>query len=235
MYNEDELLPLSGLQHYAYCPRRAALIHVEQAWEDNKFTAEGRDLHQKAHLPSTESRGDIRIVRSLVVRSLELGLSGKLDVVEFHRIPEGGSCDAHMADGLAEAVPLGSVRGLWRPFPVEYKRGRLRREEGFEIQLCAQALCLEEMLGARVSAGAIYYGATARRLRVECDAGLRQRTQAVAASFRDLVTNGRTPDAVYGKKCLKCSLHPVCMPKAAVRSARRYVSESILRSGGDLQ
>lgn len=133
MYSAADLMPISALQHYLFCPRQCALIHLEQIWAENLYTAEGRLLHEKADSGKTEVRGDVKSVTGLLVRSLELGVTGKADVVEFHR-----------------------REGIWHPFPVEYKRGRPKSHDADKIQLCAQALCLEEMLGLPVPEGALF-------------------------------------------------------------------------------
>ncbi len=143
-YAEDDLIPISALQHLIFCERQCALIHVEQAWDENRFTAEGRIMHERVHEAGEDSRGTVRVARGLSLRSLRLGLIGKADVVEFHRVE----------------------RGRWRPFPVEHKRGKPKPDESDKVQLCAQALCLEEMLGAEVPSGAIFYGRTRHRLEV---------------------------------------------------------------------
>ena len=221
MYSEEDLLPLSALQHLLFCERRAALVHVEGIWEDNVFTVEGSHLHRKVEddLP-VETRGDVRIARGLRLRSLRLGLAGKTDVVEFHRLIDVLSGSA--SDIKAAGVALSGTSGLWSPFPVEYKRGRLRREEGYEVQLCAQALCLEEMLGVHIPEGAIFYGKPRRRLEVKFDTTLRERTEAAAFRLHELVRSRKTPRARYEKKCESCSLLNICMPKAM--STRRSIA-----------
>ena len=228
-FNESELLPLSGVQHVVFCERQAALIHVEQVWEDNLFTVDGRHRHRAVHeeAPRRERRGDLLIVRGLSLRSFELGLTGVADVVEFHRVQERTS-----ADGRSVAVPLPGVRGVWRPFPVEYKRGRPKAHRADEVQLCAQALCLEEMLRVFVPEGALFYGATKRRMEVVFDQDLRQLTKEAARRFRELVDSGITPSAHREKKCSTCSLVELCMPEAMTkrRSARRYLLASVERS-----
>lgn len=219
MYTEDDLLPLSALADLAFCERRAALHHVEQVWEDNLFTVEGTILHQKVDVEKpTEVRGDVRIARGLRFRSLRLGLTAKVDVVEFHRVV-GDEC----------GVALPGAAGRWRPFPVEYKRGRLRHEKGFELQLCAQALCLEEMLNAPVPCGAIFYGKTVRRLEIEFDAKLRSETEAAAVRLHRLFDARATPPAVYQKKCESCSLMGLCLPKSATpgHSVAAYMTRVI--------
>ncbi|MDP2735313.1 MAG: CRISPR-associated protein Cas4 [bacterium] len=213
-FSEDDLLPVSALADLVFCERRAVLHHVEGIWNDNVFTVEGTFLHRKVDAEDRlESRGDLRIARSLRLRSLRLGLSGIADVVEFHRLPEAGAASASESGNLTVCVPLPGARGLWQPFPVEYKRGRLRREEGYEVQLCAQALCLEEMLGVAVPVGAVFYGQPRRRLEVAFTAGLRAQTESAAARMHELTRSGKTPLARYEKKCDSCSLIGLCLPK----------------------
>ena len=151
-FREEEFLPLSGLQHFAFCRRQWALIHLEQQWQENLRTIEGQLFHERAHDASLrERRGDTLVLRSLAVASPTLGLSGQCDVVEFRAAPEG--------------VPLAGEEGRWLPFPVEYKRGRPKPHQADELQLCAQAMCLEEMLCCPVPEGALYYGEPAGALR----------------------------------------------------------------------
>lgn len=211
MYDEEDLLPLSALQHLIFCERQAALIHIEQIWVENPLTVEGRHLHDKADSGEGESRGDIRIARGLALRSLRLGLSGKADVVEFHRVP----------------MPAGTLR----PFPIEYKRGKPKAHRADEVQLCAQALCLEEMLGLDIPAGALFYAQTRRRLEVSFDTELRRLTEETAASLHRLFASGKTPAAVREPKCDQCSLLGVCLPGSSSHSAQGYLS-SFLHSVG---
>ena len=189
IFTEDQLLPLSALQHWLYCPRQCGLIHLEQAWAENKFTAEGQVLHQKAHEGEDESKAGVRITRSMAVRSLKLGISGQCDIVEFHR------------DGCV--------------IPVEYKRGKPKSHRADEVQLCAQAMCLEEMLGATISRGCLFYGENRRRTAVEFDAALRQLVVETAASLHTMIDSRQTPLAVYeSRRCDACSLIELCQPKA---------------------
>lgn len=221
MYDEDDLLPLSALQHLVFCERRAALIHLEGAWDENPATVEGRHMHDSAHDVGTESRGDVRIARALLLRSLRLGLSGKADVVEFHLLTAN--------EPEASGVALPGVSGRWRPYPVEYKRGRLRHERAYEVQVCAQALCLEEMLGVAVPEGALFYGKTARRLELSFDEQLRRETEAAAARLHVLFRLRSSPKPVYAKnKCRQCSLVDICLPRqvAASRSVDSYLARA---------
>jgi CRISPR-associated exonuclease Cas4 len=209
MYTPDDLLPISALQHQAFCERQCALIHIEQLWADNRFTAEGNIMHEKAHdEDAIEHRDGVRIERGMSLRSFRLGLVGKADVVEFHR-------ELHDK--------------AWHPFPVEYKRGRPKENNCDRIQLCAQAVCLEEMLGVHIQAGALFYGKIRRRLDVVFDDALRQETVQACARLHALLRAGQTPVAVYGEKCEACSLIEVCMPKAAIGkdSVRSYMKENL--------
>ncbi len=203
MYTEDDLLALSGLQHLAYCPRQWALIHLEQAWSDNRFTAEGNLLHRRSDSAAGESRGEVYVARSLRLHSYRLGLAGIADVVEFHRDPDG--------------VTLPGRPGRWRPYPVEYKRGRPKEGEFDRVQLCAQALCLEEMLDTGVSEGSLFYGKTRRRQQVAFDQALRARTTSLAEEMHRLWEAGQTPPAEYGPRCDQCSLFEQCQPKSIGR------------------
>lgn len=220
MYDEDDLLPLSSLSHWVYCPRQAGLILLEAAWADDRATAEGSLLHNRTDQPElSESRPGIRIARALRLQSLRLGLSGIADVVEFH---EAGEDEA-------DTCALPGRSGRWRPFPVEYKRGRLRHEPSFRVQLCAQAMCLEETFGVPVLRGALFYAKTARRDTLDIDADLRAQTEQAAARLHELVASGETPRAEYGPKCEQCSLLPLCMPKALAkrRSVAAYVDRAL--------
>ena len=215
MYSEDDLLPLSGLQHLVFCERQWALIHIEQIWSENRLTAEGRELHDRAHEPGSDSRPGIRIARGLRLHSLRLGLSGQADVVEFRSAPAGAQLPAEA--------------GFWQPFPVEYKRGRPKRNSCDEVQLCAQALCLEEMFKAAVPAGALYYGTPRRRHDVAFSPSLRAETESLAARMQALYRARVTPRAAYAPKCEKCSLLASCMPKTltGAHTVERYLARAI--------
>ncbi len=212
MFSESDLRPLSALQHLVFCERQCALIHLEQVWVENRFTAEGRLLHERADTVGGESRGDLRIARGLALCCLRLGLSGRADVVEFHRAEGGG-------------VELPGASGRWRPFPVEYKRGKPKAGRCDEVQLCAQALCLEEMLEVEVPAGALFYGKRRRRTEVRFNTELRRFTETAAERLHELLGCGRTPVAVREKKCDSCSLLGVCLPAAPAKSARAYLDD----------
>lgn len=210
MYTEDELLPISALQHFVFCERQCALIHTEQVWAENRLTAEGRLLHEHVHEADNESRGDVRVVRGLRLRSLKLGLTGVADVVEFHRTT------------AKPAITLPGIPGRWHAYPVEYKRGLPKPDERDAVQLCAQALCLEEMLSATVNEGAVFYGKPRRRKVMPIDASLRAFCEETARRTRELLESGRLPEPVSGKKCKACSLFSLCMPTAG-RSAKSAI------------
>lgn len=210
---DSDPIPLSALQHAIYCLRQAALIHVERLWEENRFTAEGRVLHAKVNEPGQRKIKGVRRVTGLHVASRRLGLAGVTDLVEF-KMAAGGET----------------------PFPVEFKRGKPKLHRADEVQLCAQALCLEEMFGCSVPEGALFYAETKRRVVVPFDAALRALTETTAAQLRELFATRLTPPAEYqARKCGACSLIGQCRPKAAGRSARawreRMVSALLDRQG----
>ena len=216
MYEEDDLLPLSALQHLLFCRRQCALIHIEQAWVENLYTAEGRIMHERVDSGGETPRGDVRVEYSVPLRSLRLGVTGKADVVEFHRKTGSGK----------------TKRARWQPFPVEYKRGKPKKGNYDKVQLCAQAMCLEEMLDAEVPCGALFYGKTRRRQDVLFDQTLRQATESAAKELHALFESGLTPKPVYEKKCDSCSFINLCLPKTlgSTRSANRYLLNAIRES-----
>ncbi|MGA9672037.1 MAG: CRISPR-associated protein Cas4 [Terracidiphilus sp.] len=218
MYTEEDLLPLSGLQHLAFCERRWALIHLEQQWQENLFTAEGKLLHEKAHSAEIESRPEVLVRRTLPLRSFRLGLSGQADIVEF--LP----CETE-----EPGVPMPRRKGLWKPYPVEYKRTRDQHGSmAYRIQLCAQALCLEEMLQVPVPAGAVFDGKAKRREVVVFDEPLRQEVENLATRMHQILQSRKTPQAVYAKKCEGCSMKPVCLPLVVESaSVSGYLSRAI--------
>lgn len=217
MVTEDDLLPLSALQHLLFCERQAALIHLEGLWAENPLTVEGKHLHERVDGGEGDVRDGVRIVRALVLRSMRLGLSGRADAVELHAVAEGSAGGA--------AVP--GLTGRWRPFPVETKRGRPKRHDADLVQLCAQALCLEEMLGVPVPAGAMFYGQPRRRLEVAFEAPLRRETEEAATRLHALFAAGRTPPPVREPKCDSCSLFDLCLPEAPLRSAGGYLRRAL--------
>ena len=205
-YSDPDLLPLSGLQHFVFCRRQWALIHIENQWQENLRTVEGHLLHRRAHDEAArERRGNTLILRGLPIVSHTLGLSGQCDVVEFHLTPEG--------------VPLRGEEGRWLPFPVEYKRGRPKEHRADELQLCAQAMCLEEMLCCAVPAGALFYGEPRRRTAVEFSPELRQMVRDFSEEMHQYARRGHTPKAKPTKSCNACSLKDLCLPQLTRRGS----------------
>ena len=199
MFAPEDCLMISGLQHFRFCRRQWALIHLEQQWAENLRTVEGEFLHERAHNEQLqERRGDLVTVRGLRVQSLTLGLSGVCDVVEFRQDARG--------------VPLSGKEGQWLPYPVEYKRGVPKQDGCDELQLCAQAMCLEEMLCCEIPEGALYYGEPRRRLRVSLTKELREAVRSDAAQMHALYRRGHTPRVRLTKSCNACSLKELCLP-----------------------
>jgi CRISPR-associated exonuclease Cas4 len=211
---DDDPIPLSALQHAVYCLRQAALIHIERLWEENRFTAEGRVLHEAAHDPANRKRGAVRRVTALPLACRRLNLAGVADLVEFRAGADGESA-----------------------FPVEFKRGKAKAHRADEVQLRAQALCLEEMTGRPVPEGALFYAETKRRVGVAFDAELRRLTEETALQLAALFAARRTPPAVYkAGRCRACSLIELCKPKAGAKSAvafRARLVEAALADDGE--
>lgn len=214
---ERELLMLSGLQHFAYCRRQWALIHVEQQWQENLHTAEGQVFHQRAHdEKQTEVRGDTVIVRGMRVQSERLGVSGICDVVEFRRAPEG--------------IALAGREGCFSVYPIEYKKGAPKEHQADELQLCAQAMCLEEMLVCDIGEGSLFYGETRRRTRVTFTPELRAQVKQMVEEMHGYDARGYTPRVRRHKGCVACSLREICLPgmekmPAASAYLRAHVQE----------
>lgn len=199
-YKEEDFLQLSGLQHYRFCKRRWALIHIEHLWAENFRTADGAVFHENAHDTTyRESRGNLVVTRGVSVFSQSLGVSGQCDVVEYRRGEAG--------------IPLAGKDGLWQPYPVEYKRGRPREDTGDALQLCAQAMCLEEMLCCKIDRGALYYGETKHRQEVLFSEELRGTVVSALAEMHELAKRGYTPKVKPRKGCNACSLKDLCLPK----------------------
>lgn len=199
---EDSLVPVSALQHYLFCPRQCALIHVERLWAEDGATAEGRLLHERVDGGKADRRQGVRTVRGIMIRSLALGVAGKADAVEFH----------------------GST-----PYPIEYKRGRPKAHRADEVQLCAQAMCLEEMFATTVPEGALFYGQTKKRLVICFDEELRALTAQVAAETRTMIAGARTPPPLNTSACRRCSLAEQCQPKRLERppSVQRWLARQL--------
>lgn len=217
-YREDELLALSGVQHFVFCPRQWALIHVEQQWAENERTIEGDIVHERCHDASVrERRGNMLVVRGLYVVSHDLGLSGICDVVEFH------------AD--ADGAELFGEKGRWRPVPVEYKRGRRKPGDEDRVQVCAQAMALEESFCCDVERGYLYYDSERRREELCFDEQLRQETIKASEKMHALFRRGVTPPTRERAGCKRCSLLDICAPEIACAEKVDDYMERML--GGD--
>lgn len=223
---DDDYLMISGLQHFAFCKRQWALIHIEQQWKENVLTTEGKHLHERVDDHSfDESRGNQRIVRSVPLLSEKLRIRGIADMVEFER----------QMDESDETVRLDGREGFWKVSPIEYKRGKPKSDDRDTVQLCAQAICLEEMLDVRITNGIIYYAETRRREMIEFKGSLRERVIAMISTMRQLYDESRTPHAEYKKHCESCSLMPICKPKwstMGAKSAANYVRKYV-EGGGE--
>lgn len=205
-YTEEEFLQLSGLQHFAFCRRQWALIHIEQQWAENFRTVDGEVFHENAHNTAyRESRGDAVIVRGVSVFSAELGVSGQCDVLAYRKGSNG--------------VPLSGKDGLWQPYPVEYKRGRPREDGADALQLCGQAMCLETMLCCSIPEGALFYGETRRRVPVAFTPELRSRVRELLGQMHELYSRNHTPKVKPSKACNACSLKELCLPKLMKNSS----------------
>ena len=202
MYSEDEMLMLSGIQHYVFCPRQWALIHIEQVWADNRLTVEGQLLHERADNPFyRQKNGACVSLRSVAISSRQLGLYGFTDVVELQPSEVADNCIKHP-----------SYPGFWKPYPVEYKHGHAKPDERDEVQLAAQAICLEELYQIRIERGYLFYGETRRREEVLIDERLRLFTQRCADEMHSLYKAKTVPRAMKSGKCSNCSLFDICIP-----------------------
>lgn len=220
-YTDDELLSLSGIQHYAFCRRQWALIHIEHQWNENSLTAQGRIIHEKVDDPFfTESRKDCYITRSQPLVSYELGFYGVADMVEYHLAESG--------------VPLYQKNGLWQPVPVEYKRGKVKANNCDLVQVCAQAMCLEEMLHIEIMEGEIYYNEIRRRIKVDLNKELRDEVRRIADDMHNMFAKSYTPKPIKSKSCAACSMVDVCLPKigAGADDVSDYIARHI--DGGEI-
>lgn len=210
MFTDDDLIPISGLQHVVFCERQFGLIHIEQLWAENRFTAEGDALHERVDKVHSESRRLFKQEYGMSIRSLRFGLIGKCDLVELYLDSAGGIADAN---------------------PVEFKRGKNKETHCDRVQLCAQAICLEEMFGITVTGGDFYYLGTHRRVHAEFDAGIREVTHNAINRAREILASESTPTAFYeAVKCDRCSMIDLCMPKAVGEGGKRvdrYMQTSI--------
>lgn len=215
MYSEEEFLQLSGIQHFAYCRRQWALIHIELQWDENLRTVEGKLLHEQAHdAANNEKRGDLIISRGMPIRSSSLGISGECDIVEFHKSKEG--------------MPIIGREGTYRIVLVEYKRGEPKTNDVDKLQLAAQAMCLEEMFCCEVPFGYLYYGGTRHRNMVEFSPELRKKVMDYFAEMHELYNRRYTPKVKRNKGCNACSLKDICLPVLCpAKSSKKYIEEAV--------
>jgi CRISPR-associated exonuclease Cas4 len=201
-YTDEDLLPISALQHLAFCERQCALIHVEREWEENERTADGRVLHERVDEGYRAYRRGLKQFAGVHVRSLRLGIAGRLDVVELVRTGDA-----------PDTCRFLGVEGAWDAHPVEFKRGRPKQHDADRVQICAQALCLEEMTGQPIAAGSLFYGQLRRRDEILFTSDLRERTLQLVARLREVLSLGLLPAPVYKRHCHACSLMEVCQPR----------------------
>lgn len=211
MNDDSDFLMISGLKHFRFCRRRWALVHIEQLWEENALTEEGHFLHERVHDENfTEKRGSVLLSRAMPVRSERLRITGECDMVELRQSEDG--------------VPIHGREGLWQLYPVEYKRGQPDSRGADEMQLCAQAMCLEEMFVTRIPEGAVYYGELRRRQEIPLTEELRAQTAEALSEMQRLYTRGSTPRAKYSSVCKSCSMIELCKPELSKRvSASEYI------------
>jgi len=214
-YSEEQYLMISGIQHFAFCRRQWALIHLEQQWQENERTVDGKIMHERCHdEDQTEMRGDLLVTRGMRVESRKLGVSGICDVVEFHRHKDG--------------VSLFGRDGSWKVVPVEYKKGIPKKHNADALQLCLQAMCLEEMLLSEIPQGFLYYGERRRRETVNFSDSLRQEAVLMLEEMHAYLERGYTPKVKPSKSCRACSLVEICLPKLCTNvSAVSYVNARI--------
>jgi CRISPR-associated exonuclease Cas4 len=215
-YREEDFLLLSGIQHFAFCKRQWALIHIEQQWKENLRTIEGGIFHEKTHDNSIkEKRGGVIISRGMSIFSRSLGITGTCDIVELHKSSDG--------------INIFGRDGNYKPVPVEYKRGKPKEDKSDVVQLCAQAMCLEEMLLCRIPEAFLFYGETKRRLKIILDDELREQVKKIVKEMHGLYDKRHTPKVKLSKRCKACSLSEICMPKLCKNpSAINYIKRNIL-------
>jgi len=203
MYNDDEMLMLSGIQHFRFCPRQWVLIHIEQQWDDNRLTIEGQLLHKHVDDPFYRQKcGEYITLRSVSIASHELGLCGISDAIELLPTEDKNNSISHP-----------KYKGFWLPFPVEYKHGKPKKNEIDEVQLAAQAMCLEEMYSIRIDKGAFFYGEIRHRVEIEITPQLRKIVRTCATDMHKLYNKRAIPKAEKGKHCDKCSIKNICLPQ----------------------
>ena len=218
-YNEEDYLMISGIQHFSFCKRQWALIHIEQSWEDNRLTAEGQLMHEKAHDPFfSEKRKNVITTCGISISSKSLGISGVCDVVEFIKDPNG--------------INISGREGLWLPRPVEYKHGQVKSDDCDRLQLCAQAVCLEEMLLCKIEQACIYYGQTKHREYVDLNEDLRERLDKTVLEMHKYFNERHTPKVKPSKSCKSCSLMNLCIPELNKNaSVSEYIENSLKECG----
>lgn len=213
-YAESDYIMISALQHVAVCPRQCALIHSEQLWEDNRWSAEGELLHQRVDKGGEEKRGELITTRSVRLSHPELGITGIADMVEFRKWNPQSKDSPPQQEALLTTTELPHRRGRWIPCPVEYKRGKSKLEDWDRVQLCAQTLCLESMYKIRIDHAALWYDSTKSREWVTLHESLREKTLSLIAQAHELLRSGITPPPVYDRRrCSACSLYEVCRPR----------------------
>ena len=219
-YREEDFLLLSGIQHFAFCRRQWALIHIEQQWQENEYTVAGELLHKNAHDPYfNEKRKDVIVSRSMPVFSRTMGVSGECDIVEFRKSDDGISIHGH--------------RGLYDVYPIEYKKGSPKDTEIDILQLTAQAMCLEEMLSTHIQEGAVFYGETRRRQIVVFSEELEEQVSSSFAEMHEMYDRRYTPKVRWSKSCNACSLKDICLPKLGkTPSVKGYIHKTITEDCG---
>ena len=217
-YDDDQMLMLSGIQHYMFCPRQWALIHIEQQWDENRLTAEGQLLHQIVDNPAyRQKNGGIITLRAVHIASHTLGLYGVTDAIEL--LP---------SDNASDAITHPRYSGYWKPYPIEYKRGHRKPEEWDEVQLAAQVICLEEMYGIHIPEAALFYHETRHREVITIDEHLRQLTYELSEAMHRTFESGFTPKAEGRRGCRSCSLIDICAPKLSKKTSVAYYLKKTL-------
>jgi CRISPR-associated exonuclease Cas4 len=226
MYDEQDFLLLSGISHFCFCRRRWALIHIEEQWKENLHTAEGRLMHERAHESMSEKRGDLLIIHNMPVFSRTLGITGACDIVEFNKD----------ANGVVLHGRYGTKGIKYIPYPVEYKKGKPKQGHEDILQLCAQAMCIEEMLVTQIKEGSLYYGKTKHRLVVELTDELRKEVTDMLKEMHEYYSRGYTPKSKPNKACKECSLSDICLPKLVKRSSvSAYLAKYLTAEPEDAQ
>lgn len=207
---------LSGIQHFEFCRRQWALIHIEQQWAENYYTTSGELFHKRAHDgENVEKRGDTLTVRGLRIASQKLGITGQCDVVEFIRDEMRG-------------ISLQKYSGKWSIIPIEYKRGKTKEGKEDELQLCAQAMCLEEMFLTEIHTGYLFYGENRRRSKVIFEKELRERVEQICIEMHQMFSRGYTPKVKVTKKCKSCSMETMCVPRLQrISKVSEYIKNNI--------